>query len=210
MGNDPGNTFDKMPSRNSEQTNLVVSVDEFYIGKYPVTARQWSKVMGVQVEGVKQDFPFLLNWDEVQEFISRLNDITGLKFRVPTEAEWEYAARCSGKDKNWSGIFDGSAIHNNASPARCKVGQDKPDSLAFFDMLGNSSEWVVANFPKQPLQNGPQGRTKSARNGGRLVICSTLHRYLPKTFTFSYTFHKSYPSSDKALRFGFRLAHSTI
>ncbi len=210
MGNDPGNTFDKILGGNSEQNYRVVNVDEFYIGKYPVTLRQWSKVMGVQVEGVEQDFPFLLNWDEVQEFISRLNDITGLKFRLPTEAEWEYAARCGGKDENWSGIFDGSAIHDNASPGRCKVGQGKPNGLAFFDMLGNSSEWVTASSPKQPRQNGPQGSTKRTRNGGRLVICGTVHRYLPKTHTFSYTFNRSYPSSGKALRFSFRLAHTTF
>lgn len=210
MGNDPGDTLDKMPGRNSEQPYRVVTLDDFYIGKYPVTMRQWSKVMGMEVAGVEQDFPVLLNWDEVPEFISRLNDITGLKFRVPTEAEWEYAVRSGGKDENWSGISDGSANHEYASPARCKVGQNQPNGLGFFDMLGNSSEWVTGSSPKQPRQNGPKGATKGTGNGGRLVIRGAVHRDLPNNFTISYTFHRNFPSADKILRFGFRLAHATF
>jgi formylglycine-generating enzyme required for sulfatase activity/curved DNA-binding protein CbpA len=205
MGNDPGNTFDKKPGRNSEQPYRVVTVDDYYIGKYPVTVRQWSKVMGVEVEGVEQDFPVLLNWDGVQECISRLNDITGLKFRVPTDAEWEYAARSGAKDDNWSGISDESAIHDHPSPARCKVGQSKPNGLGFFDMLGNSSEWVTGSSPKQL-----RGITKGTGNGGRLVIRGAVHRDLPNNFPISYTFHRSFPSTDKVLRFGFRLAHATL
>jgi curved DNA-binding protein CbpA len=210
MGNDPGNTIDKMPGRNSEQPYRVINVDDFYIGKYPVTMRQWSKLMGVEVEGVELDFPVQLNWDGVQECITRLNDITGLKFRVPTEAEWEYAARSGGSDENWSGIFDGSAIHDHASHARCKVGQSKPNGLGFFDMLGNSSEWVTGSSPEQPRQNSPQGATKGTGNSATLVIRGAVHRDLPKHFTTSYTFHRSFPSTDKILRFGFRLAHATF
>ena len=210
MGHDPGNTFDKMPGRNSELPYRVVTVDDFYIGKYPVTMRQWSKVMGVEVEGAEQDFPVLLNWDGVQECISRLNGITGLKFRVPTEAEWEYAARSGGKEDNLSGLSDGSAIHDHASTNRCKVGQSKPNGLGFFDMLGNSSEWVTGSSPKQPRVTGPHGTAKGTGNGGRLVIRGAVHRDMPKNFPVSYTFHRSFPSDDKVLRFGFRLAHATF
>jgi formylglycine-generating enzyme required for sulfatase activity len=209
MGNNPGNNFDKMPGRNSEQPYRVVTVDDFYIGKYPVTVRQWSKVMGVELERVEQDFPVTLNWDGVQEFISRLNDVTGLKFRIPTEAEWEYAARSGGNDENWIGISDGSAIHDHAPPARCKVGQSKPNCLGFFDMLGNSKEWVTGSSPKQPRQNGPQGTTKGTGNE-RLVIRGAVHRDLPKNFTISKTTHRSFLSADKVLRCSFRLAHATF
>lgn len=210
IGHNPGNTFDKMPGRNSEQPYHAVTVEDFYIGEYPVTKRQWSKVMGVEEEGAEQDFPVLLNWDGVQQWIFRLNDITGLKFRVPTDAEWEYAARSGGKEQNWSGISDGPAIHDHPSPTRCKVGQSKPNSLGFFDMLGYSSEWVTGSSPKQPRQKGPQGITKGTGNRARLVIRGGVHRDLHRNFITSYTFHRSFPSADKVLRFGFRLAHATF
>jgi formylglycine-generating enzyme required for sulfatase activity len=210
MGNDPGNTIGKMPRLNGEQPYRVVTVEGFYIGKYPVTMRQWSKVMGVEVGGAEQDFPVLLNWDGVQECISRLNDITGLKFRVPTEAEWEYAARSGGNDENWSGIFDGSAIPGHASLAGRKAGQCKPNGLGFFDMLGNSNEWVTGSSPGLPRQNGQQGAARVAGNGGRMVIRGAVQWDLPKHFTTSYTFHRSFLSTDKTLRFGFRLAHATL
>jgi len=210
MGNDPGNTIGKMPRVNGEQPYRVVTVEGFYIGKYPVTMRQWSKVMGVEVEGAEQDFPVLLNWDGVQECISRLNDITGLKFRVPTEAEWEYAARSGGNDENWSGIFNGSAIPDQASLAGCKAGQSKTNGLGFFDMLGNSNEWATGSSAGLPRQNCSQGSAKGAGNGGRMVIRGAVQWDLPKHFTTSYTFHRSFLSSDKTLRFGFRLAHATF
>jgi formylglycine-generating enzyme required for sulfatase activity len=210
MGNNAVSNFDKISGRNSELPYSIVTVDDYYIGKYPVTVRQWSKVKGVEVEGGEQDFPVLLNWGGVQEFIFRLNDITGLKFRVPTEAEWEYAARSGGKDDNCSGISDGSAIHGHASPARGKVGQSKPNGLGFFDMLGNSSEWVTGSSPKQLRQNGPQGAAREAGNVGRLVIRGAVPRDLPDNSTKSYTFHRSSPSTDKVLRFGFRLAHAAF
>ena len=92
----------------NEKPAHQVTVSDYYIGKYPITQKQWYLIMGTTVreqhEKLKlqtsfrdvegDDFPiYYVSWDEAQEFIKRLNKITGKKYRLPTEAEWEYAAR---------------------------------------------------------------------------------------------------------------------
>jgi formylglycine-generating enzyme required for sulfatase activity len=210
MGDGPGNLLDKLPGRSSEQPYRVVTVDDFYIGRYPVTVRQWAKAMGVEVEDGERDFPVVLTWEGIHEFILRLNNITGLKFRVPTEAEWEYAARCGGKDEDLRGIADEAAGHDQASPARCNVGQSKANGLGLFDMLGNSGEWVTGSSSKQTRQNGPLGIPRSFGKSGRQVIRGAVHRDLHRNTPVSFTFHSSLPSTDKGHRFSFRLVHAAF
>ena len=210
MGDGPGNFLDKMPGRRSEQPYRVVTVDDFYIGRYPVTVRQWSKAMGVEAQDGEQDFPVVLTWDGIHEFILRLNDITGLKFRVPTEAEWEYAARCGGKNEDLRGIADEAAVHEQASPAGRNVGQSKPNGLGLFDMLDNSGEWVTGTSSKQTRQNGPLGIPRGFGKSGRQVIRGAVHRDLHRNLSLSLTFHRSLPSTDKGHHFSFRLAHAAL
>ena len=82
-----------------------VCVDDFYLGKYEVTQGQWEKVMGNNPSCFKgRDNPVeMVSWNDVQQFIDRLNSQSDRKYRLPTEAEWEYAARSGGKREKYSG-----------------------------------------------------------------------------------------------------------
>jgi formylglycine-generating enzyme required for sulfatase activity len=127
-----------------------VSIESFYIGKYEVTQAQWEKVMGespshnrahtrLPVENV--------SWDEIQRFLERLNKKTGLTFRLPTEAEWEYACRagtqtpfCSGSDA--STLNEYAWYNINAGDETHLVGTRMPNQWGLYDMHGNVSEYV--------------------------------------------------------------------
>ena len=83
-----------------------VCVNGFWMGKYEVTQGQWEKVMGTNPSHFRNghDYPVeTVNWDDAQEFVQKLNQITGKGFRLPTEAEWEYAARSGGNKEKWAG-----------------------------------------------------------------------------------------------------------
>jgi eukaryotic-like serine/threonine-protein kinase len=83
-------------ARGDEKPVHHVSLDSFYIGKYPVTQGLWKAVMGANFVSYNQggDLPLdSVSWDDAQTFIQKLNQLTGIVFRLPTEAEWEYAAR---------------------------------------------------------------------------------------------------------------------
>jgi formylglycine-generating enzyme required for sulfatase activity len=125
-----------------------VRVSPFAIGKYPVTQAQWKAVMGANPSGFKGDDRPVENvsWEDCMEFIKRLNQKTGLKFRLPTEAEWEYAARagsttefCFGDDEKQLGDY--AWFDENSGNTTHPVGQKKPNNFGLFDMHGNVWEW---------------------------------------------------------------------
>lgn len=126
-------------------------VGDFLIGKYEVTQGLWKAVMGVTVaqqrdmldrsfklRGEGDDLPmYYISWDDCQEFIKKLNALTGKKFRMPTEAEWEYAARTGAQDNGeMFGWYE-----DNSNGSTHAVGGKRPNSLGLYDMSGNVSEW---------------------------------------------------------------------
>lgn len=127
-----------------------VTLQPFYIGKYEVTQAQWNAVMGDSTNpaSFKGDAMPLetVSWDDAVAFCKKLSEITGREYRLPTEAEWEYAARagstgdyCFGNDTNLLGEY---AWHNeNSDGMTHPVGQKKPNAWGLYDMHGNVSEW---------------------------------------------------------------------
>jgi len=127
-----------------------VTVSSFYIGKYEVTQRLWKVVMGSNPSEFSGD-AFLpvenVSWNDIQEFINRLNRQTGKKYRLPTEAEWEYAARGGNNSKGYgysgsNNIDEVAWYAGNSGDKTQIVGTKQPNELGIHDMNGNVSEWV--------------------------------------------------------------------
>jgi formylglycine-generating enzyme required for sulfatase activity len=127
----------------------------FYLGKYEVTQAQWQAVMGNNPSKFKRDDAIrpveMVSWDNVQEFIRRLNANEGVaRYQLPTEAEWEYAAR-AGTTTFWSFGDDASQLGrygwcDNKTEEELRqmhpVGQLRPNPWGLYDMHGNVAEWV--------------------------------------------------------------------
>lgn len=144
-----------------------VCVDSFYIGKYEVTQGQWLAVMGRNPSCSKEcglNCPVEnVRWNDAQEFIEGLSEITGRKYRLPTEAEWEYAARSGGKDEKYSGGNAAMTVawySSNSGGTTHPVGQKRANGLGIYDMSGNVMEWVQDwfGFYSSDAQSNPTGR----------------------------------------------------
>lgn len=133
----------------AEQPAHQVIVEDYCISKYEVTQAQWAAIMGdnpSRFSHCKQCPVENVSWNAVQLFLQKLNQQTGKTYRLPTEAEWEYAAR--GGQKSQQFLYAGSDSANlvawyatNATSTTHPVGQKQANELGLYDMGGNVSEW---------------------------------------------------------------------
>jgi formylglycine-generating enzyme required for sulfatase activity len=201
-----------------------VSVSDFQIGKYEVTQELWLEVMGANPSEFTIDYgdgdlpdkrPVeTVSWNDAQAFISKLNKATGKKYRLPTEAEWEYAARGGADSRNYlySGGNDIGAVAwyggpgGNAAAKTSQTGGKLPNELGLYDMSGNVGEWVADWFDPEYYaaspRNDPQGPLSSPF--GYRAYRGGSWSYRPVA---SSVFYRDFASPDsKESYIGFRLA----
>jgi len=205
-----GSPTSEVDRRDNEAQHEVTLTKPYYMGKYEVTQEQWESVMGKNpsyFEGT--NLPVTnVSWNDCKEFIKKLNGITKGKYRLPTEAEWEYACRAgtstafsfgakiTPKDAN----YDDSGIDNPI-----EVGSYKPNAFGLYDMHGNVWEWCedwYANYPAGDVidpKAPAKGEFRVVRGGS--FTTGGLH---------ARSSVRSSGDGDRYFHYGFRLARTAL
>lgn len=166
-----------------EQVLHNVTLDSFYICETQVTQKMWETIMANNPSKIKDEKAPVTNvsWDDCQNFIKRLNDITGLAFRLPTEAEWEFAAKGGKKGEKNGYKYSGSNTitsimwySKNSRNRPHAVAEKQSNELGLFDMSGNVWEWCndwYAPYEKRHTLNpqGPTTGTEKICRGGSFM-----------------------------------------
>lgn len=183
-----GCTGDQGGDCEDDESPRVTTVSSFYMGMLEVTQSQWEKVMGTSIHqqrnktdpefslfGAGADYPmYYVSWEEAKEFCARLSRQTGKNYGLPTEAEWEYAARGGNKNEGtmysggWS-IDDVAWYDGNSSQSTHMCGTKSPNALGIYDMSGNVVEWCEDWYEEKYLLHD-NDNPKGASTGSNRVI----------------------------------------
>ena len=167
-----------------EQNVRRVTLDGFYIGMLEVTQAQWEKVVGTSdyqqhikakaswsMYGVGPDYPmYYVSWEEAMEFCRMLSNKTGKTYTLPTEAQWEYAARGGNRNEGTkyagSNLIDAVAWHKgNSGDSTHPCGIKESNALGIYDMSGNVWEWCKDWYSDSYLSNGTNNPTGGPASG---------------------------------------------
>lgn len=189
-----GATSEQGSEISDEKPVHSVTLSGYYIGKTEVTQALWQAVMGSNpsyFEG--DDLPVeQVSWDDCQEFIRKLNSLTGQNFRLPTEAEWEFACRGGNNSRGYkysgSNYIDNVAWYDgNSGDKTHPVATKSPNELGIYDMSGNVWEWCADWYGdyssgRQTNPKGPYGGSDRVSRGGSwnsyAGICRSSNRYI--------------------------------
>ena len=166
-----GATADQTDAYSAEKPAHQVTLGSYYIGQTEVTQELWEAVMGSNPSNWKGDrLPVeQVSWNDCQTFIAKLNELTGEKFRLPTEAEWEFAARGGNKSMHYqySGSNDIDEVawySSNSDNKTHSVASKHPNELGIYDMSGNVWEWCQDWYGgySSEAQTNPTGPTSGS------------------------------------------------
>ena len=203
MGSDDGYEWEKPVHQ--------VTLSDYYIGETEVTQELWTAVMGSnpsKFTGNMQRPVEMVSWNDCQTFISKLNQLTGETFRLPTEAQWEYAARGGNKSKGY--IYSGSNeidevawYEYNSGGMTHPVQTKAPNELGIYDMTGNVYEWCTDWYgayssAAQTDPTGPATGSDRVYRGGSWGSDATFCRVANRN---------NYTPTNSYFHLGLRLAH---
>ena len=189
-----------------------VTLSDYYIGETEVTQELWEAVMGSNPSWVKvnnQRPVEMVSWNDCQEFIKELNRLTGKEFRLPTEAEWEYAARGGKYSRGYrysgsNNAYEVAWYGNNSGGETHPVKTKKANELGLYDMSGNVWEWCNDWYDNNYYRNSPQTNPTGPSEGGHRVLRGGSWYYFDGSVRVS---RRGYNTpSIRSTNFGLRLA----
>lgn len=155
----------------------TVTLSDYYIGETEVTQELWDAVMGNNKSSINnaKNAAFCISWHDCQDFLIKLNQLTGGKFRLPTEAEWEYAARGGVKSKSYkysgsNNINDVAWYDKNSDGGIHNVKTKLPNELGIYDMSGNLWEWCQDWYDENYYRNSAEINPKGPSSGDERVL----------------------------------------
>jgi formylglycine-generating enzyme required for sulfatase activity len=205
MGSNSSQTY-----ANEKPVHNVRISKGFWLGKTEVTQGLWMAVMGSNPSWSKNgdNYPVeFVAWNECQVFIQTLNRMVGGDaFRLPSEAEWEYACRAGSMDDRYGDLDAIAWYESNSGNTIHPVGQKQPNSWGLYDMLGNVFEWCQDWFDEKYYQNSPIIDPSGPSAGANRVLRGGCFGFYAEFIRSAFRF--SDDPSTRNINFGFRLART--